>query len=275
MAAGHVYEYDAGRSGFRFAIEDLRASLSKPGLLFSLTKSGFIDRHSGWLSAIFWLGLTYGASVAGLALIYGQIMQLSLSEYLPFIACGLLFWSVIATCLNDSAGVFLAASGIYTQAALPKALFVLRSIGIQLLAFLIRMAILLAVFVYIGNTFSIQNALMSLAGLALTLWTGFWLAILIGPIALRFRDMPSLMHTFVTFGFFATPVFWPSDRLEQLQFIVELNPLAHFIEFMRAPLIGGQVDVSTIAWCLACALGVSIAGMASYAYTARRIVYWS
>lgn len=275
MTSRRVYEYDAEQTGFRFAINDLKSSLGRPGLLFSLTKAGFIDRHSGWTSALFWLGLTYASSVAGLALIYGQVMGLNLSEYLPFIACGLLFWSVIASCLNDSAGVFLAAAGIYTQAPLPKALFVLRAIGIQIFGFSIRLAILLAFFMYIGNQVTLAAALVSLAGFILTLWSGFWLCILVGPLALRFNDIPSLMHTFVTFAFFATPVFWPPERLESLRFIVEWNPLAHYLEFMRAPLIGAQLDATSIFWVLGCSATLCLIGLAAYTITARRLVYWS
>ncbi len=275
MASSPVYEYDASQSGARFALNDLKASLMRPGLLFSLIQAGFIDRHSGWLAAIFWLSLTYGASVAGLSLIYGQVMALGLAEYLPFIASGLLFWAIIASSLNDSAGVFLAAAGIYTQAPLPKALFALRAIGIQLLGFPIRLVILVGVFLYIGNEFTITGTLLSLTGLMLTLWTSFWLCILIGPLALKFKDIPALMNTFVTFAFFATPVFWPPERLERLTFIVELNPLAHYLEVMRAPLIGGAADLTSWIWVLAISTAVAVLGLASYTFTARRIVYWS
>jgi ABC-type polysaccharide/polyol phosphate export permease len=47
--------------------------------------------------------------------------------------------------------------------------------------------------------------------------------------------------------FYITPIIWPADllRSRQLSWVVDFNPFYHFLEIVRAPLLGNPIAWST------------------------------
>jgi lipopolysaccharide transport system permease protein len=74
--------------------------------------------------------------------------------------------------------------------------------------------------------------------------------------------------------FFSTPIMYPVDALGDAAIIAHANPVHHFIELVRAPLLG-KVPASG-SWLVA--LGTIGAGfllaLLLFRRVERRIVYW-
>jgi ABC-type polysaccharide/polyol phosphate export permease len=73
---------------------------------------------------------------------------------------------------------------------------------------------------------------------------------------------------------FATPVMWPVSTLKGNTLIADINPLYHWLELIRGPLIGTMP--SSISWVSSIgsvAVGVVLA-MLLLRRASRRIVYW-
>jgi ABC-type polysaccharide/polyol phosphate export permease len=113
-----------------------------------------------------------------------------------------------------------------------------------------------------------------LGGLALVLANGVWVALLLGLICARFRDVPPIVGSTMQLTFFITPIIWHPSLLPGRQRVIDWNPFYHFIELVRAPMLGGQV--SAVTWSVA--LGITAAGwivtfLVLLRYR-RRIAYW-
>jgi ABC-2 type transport system permease protein len=73
-----------------------------------------------------------------------------------------------------------------------------------------------------------------------------WVALLFGIISTRFRDIPPVINSFINLIFFMTPIVWHTGVLNKVTagegnwrlLIAELNPLYHYVEIVRAPLLG-------------------------------------
>jgi lipopolysaccharide transport system permease protein len=96
----------------------------------------------------------------------------------------------------------------------------------------------------------------------------------LGMLCLRFRDMVPLVSNLVQIAFFLTPVMWRKEMLGRYQWAADFNPLYHFLEVVRAPLLGAQPSAASWAW----VLGVTLAGYAlTIVFLSRyrsRIAYW-
>jgi lipopolysaccharide transport system permease protein len=98
---------------------------------------------------------------------------------------------------------------------------------------------------------------------------------LLGAMAARFRDVPMIITSLMQISFFVTPVMWQAQQLtERAQMVVHWNPLAAFLELLRAPLLG-RVP-SGEAWFMASMvlMVLSVAFLVVYVRIRRRIVYW-
>ena len=116
--------------------------------------------------------------------------------------------------------------------------------------------------------------MMALAGVAITIWTGFWLSILFGVLGARFRDFGQFIGAFMTFAFFLTPVFWESSRLGQYAYVAEFNPFFHFLNIIRGPLLGLPGVGQSFVVVLCFALIVPLLAFGMFAKFRHRLPYW-
>jgi ABC-2 type transport system permease protein len=76
-----------------------------------------------------------------------------------------------------------------------------------------------------------------------------WIAALFGVIGARLPDLGQLMATISMFAFILTPIIWypammPEGSLRGT--VMRLNPLYHFVEVFRAPILGHAVELSSV-----------------------------
>ena len=75
-----------------------------------------------------------------------------------------------------------------------------------------------------------------------------WVALCFGILATRYRDISPLLFSLVQLLFFMTPIIWNEATLQQQGAgtwakIVELNPLLHYLDIVRAPLLGADQEL--------------------------------
>ena len=268
------YYFDAASTRFSYAIKDLRQGLSRLPLVISLVRGEFVNRYKGSVLGSLWITITTLMTVTGLAVLYSQLFGHSLEDHFPYVCVGILVWGILVTMITEGAEVFPASSGIITQLPIPLSVFALRNVGRAIVNLALRFVVLIGVLIYVNKLPTLSNTLFALLGLTAALWIGFWCTLFIGVIATRYRDFQQLVGAGMTFAFFITPVFWKIDRLGNLSFIVDYNPLYHMLNVVRGSLLG-LPDVATSWWwvgglCICSAL----TGFIVFGLYARRLRYW-
>jgi homopolymeric O-antigen transport system permease protein len=206
----------------------------------------------------FWLTISMAITILALAFVYAAIFQIALNVYLPMIAYSLIVWGLIAGILNDGATVFIEAEGYIRSAPLPKSVYVYRMVLRNLIVFLHNLVIAPIVMIVFGLVPDF-NLLYIIPATALALITGVWVALVVGTLATRFRDLPPMVAAFTQIAFFLCPIMWTASQLHgQFQILTDWNPFAAFLTIMRDPLLGNPPSGS--AWSLA--LAVTVCGLA-------------
>ncbi len=74
--------------------------------------------------------------------------------------------------------------------------------------------------------------------------------------------------------FLVTPIFWRPEVVGDRRFIVDANPLYHFIEILRQPLLG--MAPSDLSWGVVLVITVLGWGLtlAVYPYYRKKVPYW-
>ncbi len=273
-AISPVYEFDASRSRYAYAWRDMVEAFAKPHLIITLVANDISNRYKGAALGAFWISLTTLATATGLAVLYGKIFGAELNDYYPYVTTGIIVWGLISGLINDGAGVFVGGSTFLTQTPLPKTLLVLRAIGRALWVLSFKLIILFGVLAATGAKVGVTDVLVSLAGLCIVLWAGFFAALGIGTIAARFRDFGQFIDVGLTFAFFATPIFWRPEKLGEYAHLIRLNPLHHYVNIIRGPLTG-ETDVAvSFIWAGVLTFIVTALGSLIFANFARRLPYW-
>ena len=225
----------------------------------------------------FWLTISMGVLVATLGTLYGTLLKVEFAVYVPFLALGFIVWTLISGLITDGCAAFTGAESIIKQTNLPLSVHVYRMVWRNLLMFCHNAAI----FFVVAAVFSIWpgwTGLLALPGLVLLCLNGMWLGLFLGIVSARFRDVPPIVASVVRIAFFVTPIIWMpelmSSRALMVALVLDFNPFFHFLELVRAPLLG-QVP-GLLSW-LAVS-GITLGGwFATFALFRRcrwRIAYW-
>jgi len=272
--------HKANPRSFARAFADLKAGLDQRELWAHLGWQDIKQRYRRSFLGPIWITIATGATSLAMGLMYSVLFGQDLAVLLPHITIGLIVWGMIAGCILEGSAVFSANVGLITQLPAPLSVHVYRLVWRQLLLFghnLIIYFILLAVF-RIPIHWTILTAFVALALLALN---GAWVAIVAGIVATRFRDISPILESVVQLLFFMTPIVWMTDTIRQNggQYaerarLAELNPLFHYLEIIRAPMLGHEQHA--YHWFIV--LAITVAGWILALFFLRnyraRVPYW-
>jgi ABC-type polysaccharide/polyol phosphate export permease len=143
--------------------------------------------------------------------------------------------------------------------------------------FLHNLIVYLAVALALQPQLIRYTLLLTLPGLFIVLLNGLWLALVLGMICLRFRDVPPLVQTATQILMLTTPIFWSADNLTGLRrfIFVQLNPVYSLIDVVRAPLLGSAPAEASYAAALAIAAVGWLLTFLMFSHFRKRIAYWS
>jgi ABC-type polysaccharide/polyol phosphate export permease len=221
-----------------------------------------------------WISISMSLMVGALAVIYGSIFKLPLSDYVLYLAAGMITWLFVSNSVLEGTTAFIIAEGIIKQSAIPLSIYVYRLIWRSLIVMLHNAAVLLVIFPLL-RPISTLNPLALLAGLLLVVANLFVVALVLATLCTRFRDLPPIVTNLMQVAFYVTPIlFEPSQLPEQLRLIAHYNPLYHVIDVLRRPLIGELPDA--ISYVVALGTFV-VAGSFAFLFFVRfrgRVAYW-
>lgn len=271
------YLLRTGRRGqlfeFSMAWRDVRSSFERMGLAWSLAWHDIVSRYRGSILGPFWITLSMGLMVMGIGLLYAQLFQISLREFIPFVALGIVFFGVIASTVNEGCDTFVLASSMLSQTSLPMFTFVWRTVLRNIITLAHHLVIVLGVLVYFGY-WQVMNLPLALGGLLLLLINASWISLLTSIASARFRDIPQIVTSVMQFALFMTPVFWRPEGKLVGHAVLEFNPFAHMLQAVRGPLMGQTVDASTYIFLVVLALGGWAFAFTVFSRTRRRIVHY-
>ena len=169
---------------------------------------------------------------------------------------------------------YIASEAFLKQTPYPKMTFVLRVVWRNLIMLGHNFPVVLGVLWWSNLLPGVLLDWFAL-GLVLTVAAGALVVALLGAVAARFRDIPMIVTSVMQITFFVTPVMWQQQQLtERAQLVVLLNPLAAFLDILRAPMLG-QAPRESALWLAIASLGIlGLLYLALYLHARRRIVYW-
>src|SRR2546421_12753681 len=98
------------RSGLPEAVADLTEGLKLWELWCSLGWHDIRQRYRRSIVGPFWLTLSMGIMVAGLAYLYAGLFGQDVESYLPYVATGIIIFTMISSLASDGSTVFIGSA---------------------------------------------------------------------------------------------------------------------------------------------------------------------
>jgi ABC-type polysaccharide/polyol phosphate export permease len=221
----------------------------------------------------FWISLSLAIFVLSIGILWSKLFNIEIESYLPYFCCGLLVWNFIAGIINESCALFTRSQGILKQIKLPLSVYAFNLVTRHFIIFLHNFIVFIAVAIWFKINF-LTEIIYILPALVIYSFTAFWVSILVGIFCTRFRDIEQIIPAITQIIFFMTPIIWKMEFLGKKAYFLGANPFYHFVEILRAPLLGYNATLLNYGYVLAFTLIGFCATLALFNKYGHRIIYW-
>ena len=223
-------------------------------LFFFLSWRDILVRYKQTVIGVLWALIRPILTIAIFTVLFGRMVKAP-SDGLPFtvfVCAGNLPWQFFATAMAEASNSLVLNSNMLSKIYFPRLIVPASAVivaFVDLLISLVIMATLMA-WHHVMPTWRLLTLPLFIGlGLGAALSVGLWLA----ALNVKYRDFRYVIPFVVQFGFFVSPVGYPSDWFtdklmtmrggEILQTLYLLNPMVGVIDGFRWA-IGGQAAVS-------------------------------
>ncbi|MET8773552.1 ABC transporter permease [Nocardia sp. NPDC050713] len=267
---------------FRRAIKDMRDGFSQRELWLSLGWQDIKQRYRRSVLGPFWITIATGVQAAAMGILYATLLDQPLREYLPYVTVGLIVWNVIQASILEGSEVFIANEGLIKQLPSALSVHIYRLVWRHLLFFAHNMVIYVVLLAAFGIWENLRwSSLLAIPAIGLIFLNSMWVSIVFGIFSTRYRDIAPILSSTTLMLFVLTPVMWTTKTLEEQiggasdrARLVEIIPTFHYLEIVRAPLLGEPQELRH--WVIVGAItvvGWIVAAFAMKQYRSR-VPYW-
>lgn len=263
------------------AFDDLRTGWHQRELWAHLGWQDIRQRYRRSVLGPVWISITMAVTAIALGILYAGLFQTQLSVQLPYVLVGFIIWGFIAGCIGEGAEVFIANEGLITHLPAPLSIHIYRLLWRQVLFFLHNLVVYVVMLIVFPQHLHWSD-LSAIPAFGLLVLNGAWVALLLGVVTTRFRDLTPITQSIVQLAFFLTPIVWmyqtllnsPNPAVAQRARLAELNPFLHFVEILRRPMLGEPQELRF--WYVT--LGITVVGWVLTLAVLRRyrarVAYW-
>ncbi|TFV53600.1 ABC transporter permease [Blastococcus sp. TF02A_35] len=263
------------------AVADLRRGWEQRALWGHLGWQDIRQRYRRSVLGPVWITISMAVTAVALGILYSGLFDIELATFLPHVLVGFIVWNFISGCIAEGSEVFIANEGLIKHLPSPLSVHVYRLVWRQALFFAHNLLVYLVMLLVFPQPLS-WTVLTAVAAFALLAVNGAWVALAVGIITTRFRDILPITQSIVQLMFFMTPIVWiyddlansPNPDIAERAKLAEFNPFLHFLEIVRRPLLGQ--DQVLRHWVVV--LVITVIGWALTLFVMRRyrsrVSYW-
>ncbi|MBL0602043.1 MULTISPECIES: ABC transporter permease [Aeromonas] len=200
------------------------------------------SRFRGSIVGPAWLLINQAALMLAVGVIFGHLFHQDMSNFLPFLAIGLVLWGSLTSSIIEGGSTFIIAEGYIKQFTFPKAVYVFRTLVSNIIVLLVGLIVFLVV-AACYDKLTVVGVICSLPGMALFIIINLLTMVIFSHIGAGFKDIPHLFSSVMQVLFYVTPVMYTPEMLSArgLDFVYKYNPLYYAMEIVRYPFINGSL----------------------------------
>jgi len=215
-----------------------------------------------------------------LGALFVGLSNASTSVFIPHMAIGFICWTLIGGYFSRSDSAFKRNKAFLLDVNRTHTDIVVLDNAELILHFLHQCIVIIVVILFYG-TVKTPYALMAIVGFFIVIFTGFFITLAFAILGSRFKDVGQIISSISAIAFLATPIIWMpavdgqgGGRSNILSAYLDYNPFYHYLELIRAPLMGNPI--TTYTWTFVGVVTTLSIVVASILYKKCRhlVVFW-
>ncbi len=232
-------------------VMDLRELWRYRELLFFLTWRNVKVRYKQTVLGAAWAILQPLATMLVFSLFFGRVAAnpSSAVPYSLFVLAGLVPWMFFSNAIASAGQSVVGSSNLVTKVYFPRLIIPMGAVGAGLVDLAIALGMLLIMMFWYGVAPGLSFVLVPLLTLGLVI-AALGVGTLLSALTVAYRDFRHVVPFMVQLWMFATPSIYmqaSSDTGSRLRYVLPLNPAYGLIANFRQAMLGGAIDVYSLA----------------------------
>ena len=241
---------------------------------FYMAHQDIVARYRRTTLGPWWITLGTGVALTGMAFVWSSVFGVELKTLFPYMTSGYIIWMFIASILTEGTTIFISSAHISKTIKMPFMMFVF-SFTLKNAYIFMHNAVIVILALYFFDVGISLYTLLVIPGLLLLFLASLLLSYILGVLGARYRDIPCIVTSLVTFIFLLTPIMWDVSILKgNAAYIAYLNPVVYFLSIIRDPLLNklpsaqiylGAVSITAILFFISSFI---------YSKSKNKLIYW-
>lgn len=266
-----IYDSTTLRIPFIFEITELYRYRY---LFWNLVSRDLKVRYKRSFLGIVWAMVNPLLTMVVLLIVFLRLFRFNVEHYPIYILSGLLLWNLFARGTSLAMHSVLDNSNIRKKIYIPASVFVAAAVGSAVVNLALALAPLLVLAVLTGVKPSLAWLFLPIPVAVVAVFT-FGVGLFLAALSVFFADMLDIYEVILNAFFYLTPIMYPVAILpEQLIKLEQFNPMLHYIDAFRVPLIGGTIPAAaTLALSALASLLVMAGGWSLFTRLSDQFAY--
>ena len=208
-------------------------------LIRQLVSRDFKTKYKRSVLGVLWSFLNPLLMMSVQYFVFSTIFKTDIPNYPVYLLIGIISFNFFSEACGMALTSILGNAALITKVYMPKYIYPLTKVISSVVNLAISLIPLVLVMVFTGVQFE-KSAILSVFFLVCLIIFSLGLGMLLSAAMVFFRDTQFLWGVFSMLWMYATPIFYPETILpENFRFILEVNPLYHFLKYMRMCILEG------------------------------------
>lgn len=219
-------------------------------LLNELSKTDFKLRYQGSILGYLWAIIRPFLMFGTMYLVFAKFLRFGdeIPHYPVYLLVGTVLWNFFIECTNQGIQSLLIRSDLMRKIAFPKWIIVLSATTTALINLGINFVVIILFSFFSGIAPNLGWLLVPFLILELY-FLSLGLALLLGSVNIKYRDVQSIWEVLVQALFYAVPIIYPIQMVATYSnftaHLLMLNPIAQVIQDVRSLLV---TDATLTSW---------------------------
>lgn len=252
---------------------DLVSGFEKIPLSWHLAwRESFLPYKLGFLGPI-WITIQTALWVLAVGLFIGPSLAAASPHYFAYVAIGFAVYNLFSTLFVEGSNVFIRSINFILNIPNPYTIYVLKVIFRGIIQLLMALPVIAVSMIATGLSLQ-PTALFAIPGLMLSTVFGLGVILTFGSLSVIYRDITFGLQAIMRLMMFVTPIFWVATNTGFRSVISQFNPIFHFMELIRQPLLGQAAPIEHWIIALSMTLMSIILGFGFFLNMRSKLAVW-
>ena len=272
-ACGWIYEFNIDLFMSMTFINDFISALRNYDQWLYMSWWDIKVKYRRTVLGPFWLVITMFISISCMSVLGAFLFKIDMKQLFPYVACGIVVWAFLSSLIMESCNLFISYAWMLSNLNLNIMSLCIRSFMRNFITFLHGFLIVLLILIFCG-VLSVSGMLAAMLGMMVYFTNAVCLCIVLGFLSARYRDGIQIIQSLMNILIFMTPIMWRKEMLGDKQILADVNPFTHFIDIIRAPLLGLELSTLSIIYVLLFTIVNIMSASYLYGKFKNRLVFW-